>query len=149
MQAVGERVRSLAGPNVRFPNSEAELLSTLQPIYEGLDAIAPIATLVRSTPQGRATRLSDKDRRVRAYTKAAADAVKALPPRDRRLATAMLQFLHSSAWLELRDHWDMPGTDIAEACGWAMRTLLADLHKRGAKPLADGPAEVASGDPLG
>jgi AcrR family transcriptional regulator len=140
MRAVAEKVRSLAGPNVRFPQSEEELLSTLRPIYEGLEAIAPIATVVRSTPQGRAARLADKQRRVRAYTAAAADAVSQLPLHDRRLATAMLQFLHSSAWLELRDQWGMSGAEIAEACGWAMRTLLADLRQRGSKPLSEGPA---------
>lgn len=137
MQAVWDRVTSTAGPNVRFPESEAELLSTLPDIYTGFDRIAPLATLVRSTPQGRAVRLAQRDRRVDSYTRAAADAVKALPPHDQRLATAMLQFLHTSAWLELRDHWNLSGQDIATAAGWAIRILLKDLREREGRPLLD------------
>lgn len=137
MQAVWDRVTSTAGPNVRFPDSEAELLSTLPDIYTGFDEIAPLATLIRSTPQGRAVRLAQRERRVESYTAAAADAVKALPERDRLLATAMLQFLHTSAWLELRDHWGLAGEDIATAAGWAIRTLLKDLRARGDRPLSD------------
>jgi AcrR family transcriptional regulator len=137
MQAVWSRVTTTAGPNVRFPESEAELLSTLPDIYTGFDRIAALATIVRSTPQGRAVRLAQRDRRVESYTRVAADAVKDLPERDQRLATAMLQFLHTSAWLELRDHWDLTGEDIAVAAGWAIRTLLSDLRSRGGKPLAE------------
>ncbi len=137
MQAVWDRVTSTAGPNVRFPESEAELLSTLPDIYTGFDNIAPLATIVRSTPQGRAVRLAQRDRRVESYTQVAADAVKHLPEKDRLLATAMLQFLHTSAWLELRDQWDLAGEDIAVAAGWAIRTLLRDLRARGDLPLSE------------
>jgi AcrR family transcriptional regulator len=143
MQALTHRIRSLAGPQVRFPADEADLIDTLHPIYEGFDAIAPIITVVRTTPQGRQTRLADKEKRKAAYAAAAADAVKDLSPHDRRLATAVLQLLHTSAWLELRDHWDMTGAEIADGVAWAMRTLLADLRRRGATPLAAGPAEPA------
>jgi AcrR family transcriptional regulator len=141
MQEVGDEIRRRAGAGVRFPQSEDDLLATLHPIHEGFDAIAPIATLVRSTPIGRQVRLADKQRRQAAYTAAAADAVQALPERDRRLATAMLQFLHTSAWLEMRDQWDLTGSDVADVSDWAIRTLLADLRRRGATPLAAGPAE--------
>jgi len=139
LRALRERVTSLAGPDVRYPMSEEELLSTLPGIYEGFDRIAPVALVIRSTPQGRAARLADREARVAAYTRAAADAVKALPPEDQRLATAMLQFLHTSAWLEMRDQWGLEGAEIARACGWAMRTLLKDLHMRGERPLHEDP----------
>lgn len=145
MQKVGDEIRRRAGASVRFPHSEEDLLATLHPIHEGFDAIAPIVTLVRSTPLGRQVRLADKQRRQAAYTAAAADAVKALPEHDRRLATAMLQFLHTSAWLEMRDQWDLSGSDSAEASEWAIRTLLADLRRRGSMPLAAGPAEPETG----
>jgi AcrR family transcriptional regulator len=135
LRALRARVTHLAGPNVRYPENEAELLSTLPDIYQGFDRIAPVATVIRSTPQGRAARLADRERRVAAYAAATADAVHALPESDRRLATAMLQFLHSSAWLEMRDQWGLEGSDIARACGWAIRTLLKDLRERGARPL--------------
>ncbi|EQB32738.1 hypothetical protein [Sphingobium ummariense] len=41
----------------------------------------------------------------------------------------------------MRDHWGLDGAQIARACGWAMRTLLADLKARQGRPLdVDAPA---------
>jgi AcrR family transcriptional regulator len=130
-----DRVRELAGPRVGFPKTEEELLGTLHDIYTGFDRIAPIATLVRSTPQGRAMRRSQNDQRRASYTVAVADAVKELSAEDRVLATAMLQVLHTTPWLEMRDHWGLSGEQIARTTGWAIRTLLADLRARGSASL--------------
>jgi len=135
MRSAWDQVTRLAGPEVTFPRSEAEMLGSLEPIYTGLDRIAPLATLVRSTPKGRAVRRSQNARRVASYTVAAAEAVKALPPEDQTLATAVLQVLHTTPWLEMRDHWNLGGQDIAKAMGWAMRTLLKDLRTRDGRPL--------------
>lgn len=141
MQPLWDRVVNLAGgAAVRFPENEAELTSTMESIYEAFDRVAGLVTIVRSTPQGRAVRLAQKDRRRAAYEAAAADAVKDLPPADRILATAVLQVLHTTPWLEMRDHWDLEGAQMAVACRWAAQTLLKDLRTRGGKPLADGPA---------
>lgn len=134
LAAASTRVRELAGSRVNFPKDESDLLDT-RPIYEGFDRIAPIATLVRSTPEGRAMRLSQKAERQTAYTRVVADAVKDLPESDRVLATAMLQVLHTTPWLEMRDHWDLTGTEIGRVTSWAIRTLLLDLRSRGSKPL--------------
>ena len=140
MDAALLRVRELAGPQVAYPDSAEALLETLEPIYTGFDAIAPIAVMLRATPQGRALRLAQKERRVASYTDALADAVKALPEDDRKLATAMLQVLHTTPWLEMRDQWGLDGGQIARATGWAVRTLLKDLKQRDGLPLdQDGP----------
>lgn len=135
LEGVHERVRELAGKNVIMPRTEADLVGTLHDVYTGFDKIAPITTLIRSTPIGRAVRLAGKKRRVESYTAATADAVKDLPPEDRMLATAVLQFLHTTAWLEMHDHWNLEGAQMARAMSWAMRTLLRDLRKRKGKPL--------------
>ena len=135
LAAATDRVRERAGPRVAFPASEADMLDQLHDIYTGFDRIAPIATLVRSTPQGRAMRSSQNEERRVAYTAATAEAVKELPEDDRKLATAILQVLHTTPWLEMRDTWDLTGEQIAKATGWAMRTLLADLRARGSEPL--------------
>jgi AcrR family transcriptional regulator len=129
------RVRELAGVRVDYPRSEEELLETLEPIYTGFDAIAPIVTMLRTTPQGRQLRLAQNAERVRSYRAALSDAVGDLAPEDRKLATAMLQVLHTTPWLEMRDHWGLDGRQIARATGWAVRTLLADLRRRGSLPL--------------
>lgn len=135
LQAPMERVRELSGGKMRDPQCEADLTGLLHDIYTGFDRVAPIATMMRSSPQGRAMRMAGNKRRVKTYTAAAANAVRNLPEDDRLLATAMLQVLHTTPWLEMRDHWGLTGEQIARACGWAMTTLLADLEKRGGIPL--------------
>ena len=137
------RVRELAGPRVTYPASAEELLETLEPIYTGFDSVAPMMTMLRTTPQGRQLRLAQNSQRVASYTRALADAVKDLPPADRKLATAMLQVLHTTPWLEMRDHWGLDGKQIARATGWAVRTLLADLRGRGGLPLDQDPTPDA------
>lgn len=135
MDAALLRVRELAGPKVTYPASADELLETIEPIMTGFDAHADLFTLLRTTPQGRRLRLAQNIQRVASYTRALADAVKELPPDDRKLATAMLQMLHTSPWLEMRDHWGLDGKQIARATSWAIRTLLHDLKVRGGLPL--------------
>ena len=135
LQGGFDRVRALAGSNVVLPRGEADLVDTLHDIYTGFDRIAPIATLVRSTPQGRALRRSATARRAESYTAATAEVVKALLARDQLLATAVLQFLHTTGWLEMRDQWGLSGEEMARGVGWAMRTLLRDLRKRDGTPL--------------
>lgn len=140
MQGIWVQVRALIAPKVALPRTGAELLSTLEATYTGLDRISALATVVRSTPQGRAMRLAGNGKRVAAYTAAAAEAVGGLPKDDQKLATAMLQVLHTTLWLEMRDHWGLDGAQIARTAGWAMRTLLADLKRRGNLPLDEDPS---------
>jgi AcrR family transcriptional regulator len=143
MDAALVRVRELAGPNVAYPKSAEDLVRTLEPIHLGFDAIAPINIMLRSTPQGRALRLAQKAQRVSSYSKALKDSVRGLPPGDRKLAIAMLQVLHTTPWLEMRDQWDLSGEQIARATSWAIRTLLNDLKRRRGQPLdEDSPAAV-------
>lgn len=142
MEAALLRVRALAGPQVGLPASTDEILATLEPIFTGFDRIAPVAIMTRSTPQGRALRLSQNKDRIKAYTAALAGAVKALPEADRKLAIAMIQVLHTTPWLEMHDHWGLNGKQIARATGWAIRTLLADLEARGSLPLDQTPSSA-------
>jgi AcrR family transcriptional regulator len=135
MDAALLRVRERAGTRVTYPQSAAELLDTLEPIYTGFDSIAPLITMLRTTPQGRQLRLAQKRQRAASYTHALAQPVENLPPEDRKLATAMLQVLHTTPWLEMRDHWGLDGRQIARATGWAVRALLKDLEARGSLPL--------------
>lgn len=139
LRGAREHVGALIGPSVRFPQSEADLLGPIEDIYTGFDVIAPIAILMRTTPHGREIRLADRERRRATYTAAAADIVKDLPAHDRKLATAMLQFLHTSAWLEMRDQWGLTGQEMAASVRWAMRTLIADLRARNGRPLEEDP----------
>lgn len=139
MDAALVRVRELAGPKVAYPSSPDDLLASLEPIYVGFDAIAPVAIMTRSTPQGRALRLAQRNQRIKSYTKALSRRVKDLPPEDQKLAIAMLQVLHTTPWLEMHDQWGFDGKQIARATRWAISTLLADLEQRRGRPLGDDP----------
>jgi AcrR family transcriptional regulator len=135
MEAALLRVRELAGPHVVLPETLGDIEATLEPVYTGFDRIAPIVIMTRSTPQGRVLRMSQNEARVSAYTAATADAVKDLPPADRKLATAMIQLLHTTPWLEMHDTWGLDGHQIARAARWALHALLADLKVRGGRAL--------------
>ena len=137
--SVIERVRVLAGKNVIMPRDEADLTGTLHDIYTGFDRIAALTTLVRSTPQGRALRRAANKQRVASYSAAMADAVKDLPEGDQTLATAIVQVLHTTPWLEMRVNWGLCGDQMARAAGWAIRTFLKDLRAREGRPLDSEP----------
>jgi AcrR family transcriptional regulator len=121
-----------------LPTDEASLADHLEPLYARFDQIPELITIAQSTPQGRAMRMSVRERRAAAFRKAAASATCSLSPEDAILATAVLQLLHGGqAWIEMRQQWGLTGDQIAKACEWAVRTLLADLHARKARPLRD------------
>jgi AcrR family transcriptional regulator len=137
MRALWERL------NPRFaaqglPTEEPALLELLRPMYEAFDRDADLITIAQSTPQGRAMRNAVRDKRAAAFLQATTAATAGLSERDARLATAVIQLLHGGqAWMEMRQQWGLSGPEIAEACHWAIRTLLADLHARGNRPLAE------------
>jgi len=138
MEALWTRINAeLSGDGAPgFPTTEQALLGQLAPLFANYDRIAPLITISQSTPQGRAMRLSVKDRRSQAFLDATADAAAGLDAQDRRLAAAIVQLLvGGQAWLEMRQQWDLTGDQMARASGWAVRTLLADLRKRGGRPL--------------
>jgi AcrR family transcriptional regulator len=121
-----------------LPTGEASLVDQLGPLYIRFDQVADLITLAQSTPQGRAMRMAVRERRAEAFRKAAAQATRGLAPEDATLAVAVLQLLHGGqAWIEMRQQWGLTGEQIARACGWAMSTLLDDLHARNGTPLRE------------
>jgi AcrR family transcriptional regulator len=109
-------------------------------LYRQFDQRAAAMTVAMASAEGRAMRNSITPDRVAAYRALYADATAALPEPDRTHAVAALQFIGSGfAWREMRDQWGMDGEAIATTVQWAIRTLLADLEKRGDRPLKDGP----------
>jgi AcrR family transcriptional regulator len=121
-----------------LPTDEASLADNLGPLYARFDQIPELITIAQSTPQGRAMRMSVREPRAAAFRKAAAKATCGLSPQDATSATAVLQLLHGGqAWIEMSQQWGLIGEQIANACAWAVRTLLADLHARKGRPLRD------------
>lgn len=121
-----------------LPTTEADLTDLLRPMYTAFDDNAEIVAVAQGTPQGRAMRLAVKDRRTAAFRQATATAAAGLSEHDRTLAAAVIQLLHGGqAWMEMRQQWGLGGEDVAGACDWAIRTLLADLHARKGRPLSE------------
>lgn len=135
MAALWERL------NPRFsatglPTDEAALTALLGPMFAAFERDAPLITIAQNTPQGRAMRLSVRAKRTAAFRQATAEATRGMSERDAMMATAVIQLLHGGqAWIEMREQWGLTSAEIATACGWAIRTLLADLHRRGGEPL--------------
>ena len=80
---------------------------------------------------GRAARSSRRRERLDAIRQLLDGEVGALPHRELRKAEAVLAYLHNMlAYTTLREEQGMAGTEIGEALGWAIRTLVADLRRR-------------------
>lgn len=137
MRALWERL------NPRFaaqglPTDEAALRDLLEPMYRAFDRDADLVTIAQSTPQGRAIRMSVRDKRAAAFRQATAAATEGLSEREAVMAASVIQLLHGGqAWMEMRQQWGLSGEEIARACGWAIGALLADLHARRGRPLED------------
>jgi AcrR family transcriptional regulator len=123
---------------VALPTTEAELTQKLPELFASFDNNADVITITQSTPQGRAFRMSVKDKRAKDFLTATGEATKGLSAEEARMATAIFQLMAGGhAWIEMRQQWGMTGEQMAVAVGWAMRTLLADLHARKGRSLAE------------
>jgi len=121
-----------------LPTSEPELLAALPNLFQRFDANADMITVVHTTPQGRALRMSVKDKRARDFRASTAAATKDLSEEEAVMATAVIQLMAGGqAWIEMRQQWGLTGEQMSTAVTWAVRTLLADLHARKGKSLSE------------
>jgi AcrR family transcriptional regulator len=139
--ALRARIWTLLTPTGAMPdNLETLLEGGLRDHFRAFDENADAMIMAMSSVEGRTMRNERKAERVAAYSAIFADAVSDLDDADARQAIAVLQLLCSGfAWREMRDQWDLAGDDIARASVWALRTLLADLERRGGQPLDTAP----------
>jgi AcrR family transcriptional regulator len=80
---------------------------------------------------GREARSSRRRERLQAIRQVLEQEVGSLPERELRQAEAVLAYLHNMlAYTTLREEQRLSGTEIGEALGWAIRTLVADLRRR-------------------
>jgi AcrR family transcriptional regulator len=140
--ALRQEVWTLLSSQGKMPTDLDDWLANGIPrLYRQFDERAPEMTVAMASAEGRAMRNGVKPERIAAYRSLYSDATAALAEPDRTHAIAALQFIGSGfAWREMRDQWEMDGEAVATTVLWAIRTLLADLEKRGASPLGEGPA---------
>ncbi|MET0246477.1 MAG: resolvase [Sphingomonas sp.] len=124
------------------PASLDAVIEGLPARFAGFDARPAEATLALASTEGRAARRRARPEATRTML---IDAAGSLPEPERVRAAAMLGFLsEGTAWLELREQWDLTGEEAAAACRWAIETLIEDLRRRGSGPL---PSSTGSRQP--
>jgi AcrR family transcriptional regulator len=129
------------GPAGGIPTTLEDLLGGMEERFANFDRKAATMTVAMASAEGRAIRNVMTPERVAAWRTMFADRVEALAEPDRTRAIAVIQLIGTGlAWREMRDQWGMEAEGMTVACRWAIETLLADLEKRGGKPLAEGPA---------
>lgn len=140
LKGLWEHLNRKDGVRVGMPESPADLQVKIAPLIASFDA-NPAQILARvTTPQGRAARASLDPERREAFLDVVAQSAPELPEGERAKAAAVLQLLYSAyAWLSLREQWSLSGGPAAEALGWAVEALLADLRSRGGAPIAPDP----------
>jgi AcrR family transcriptional regulator len=130
-------------PRGKIPDTVEDLLGGLEERFAKFDRNAAAMTVALASADGRAMRNQLKPEREAAYRGMFGDDVAALDEPDRSRALAVIQLLSSGfVWREMRDQWDMDAHGMATAANWAIEVLLADLHQRGARPLAEGTADT-------
>lgn len=129
-------------PGGRVPDTLDDLLGGLEERFAKFDRNAAAMTVALASADGRAMRNQMKAERETAYRGMFGQAVKALAEPDRTWAISAIQLMSSGfVWREMRDQWDMDAHGMATAANWAIDVLLADLRRRGGKPLATGAAD--------
>ncbi|HEX5379390.1 MAG TPA: TetR family transcriptional regulator [Phenylobacterium sp.] len=128
------------GVTVGMPESADDIVAKMAPLFQTFDAAPGHVLASIRTEEGLKIRESLNPQRSASFLAAAAEAAPDLDEDERRKAAAVLQLLYSAyAWVSLREQWDLKGEPAAEACAWAVETLLADLRHRG--PAAIRPAQ--------
>lgn len=138
LEAAWKRVLTAAENRLRIPHSRDQYFAELSATHSSFDEVAELMTLFFSTPRGRATRLSHGASVREAFHRAFERDVAHLPGAERALPLAVLQLIHSAAWLEMRDFWGLDAEQISRASSWAANVLVRDLHRRASLPLGLG-----------
>ncbi len=123
-----------------YPESVAEILAVMPGVYDGYDKRANLIRAHLSNPAGREMRMQVVPKRQEAYYKILAEELKGVDPMIARNAYCVIQLLFSSrAWDSISENWGLSGKQAAEACNWAIRSLLREIEslKGGSQPAAE------------
>lgn len=124
------------GVTVGMPESADEIARKVGPLYQTFDAAPGHILASIRTEEGLKIRSSLNAERSAIFLKLVAEAAPALDEAEQVKAAALLQLLYSAyPWISFREQWDLTGAPAAEVSAWAVEVILADLRRRGAKPL--------------
>ncbi|MEZ2345480.1 TetR family transcriptional regulator [Terriglobus sp. RCC_193] len=115
---------------IHYPDTEAELLAAVEPVYTRMDANAPLIRGLLRSNAGQEMRRRDNERRRAAMQRALAPATAHLDASGKRVVLGIFQALFGGrAWETMRDRAHLQEGEPARATEWAMRTLLAQLYR--------------------
>lgn len=117
--------RRIAAAGGERPTTVAGLADLIRHAFPVFDDLAPVVHELLASPDGRAARLADApQRRDAALALVAAEAPDLDDAAARRVAAVVQVLTSAAAWQALHEHWDMDGTQAAEAAVLAVRLLL-------------------------
>lgn len=112
-----------------LPDSEAELLDSVSPIFNRLDANENLMRGLLRSNAGQDMRRGDNANRRAAIENALNAATAHLNEQERLRVVGVFQTLFSArAWEIMRDRTELQEGEPAEAVLWAMRVLLESLY---------------------
>lgn len=114
-----------------YPSSLDDVADSFERACREFDNHPGLVRAMALSEVGREARSSRRRERLAAIRKVLDQEVGALSKRERREAEAVLAYLHNMlAYTTLREEHELSGEEIGAALSWAMRTLVADLHRR-------------------
>ncbi|WP_068876106.1 MULTISPECIES: TetR family transcriptional regulator [unclassified Phenylobacterium] len=135
------------GVTVGMPETADEIALKVGPLYQTFDAAPGHVLASVRTEEGLKIRSSLNAERSAIFLKLVAEAAPALDEGERVKAAALLQLLYSAyPWISFREQWDLTGEPAAEVSAWAVEIILAELRRRGAKPLRPTHATATAKD---
>lgn len=118
------KVNGELGPRF-WPESEADLTALPPDLFAALDGIGPIVRAAHASGAAREMRLQANDERRSAFRTALADVQASLPPeRARQLEAAVQLMFSATAWMTMKDTWNLDGRQAGEAAAWAIDALI-------------------------
>lgn len=124
------------------PSSLDDLPSVFREVCRQFDQQPNLAYAIALSRLGRSVRAGFRQDVLAENSRKLAQVAPNLPPQDLRRAEAVFGYLDNVlAWATMREEQNLSGEEVADAVGWAMTTLLADLRRRndeaaGASPTA-------------
>lgn len=131
LEAFWEHINEQLGM-AHYPETIPELLSVLPGVYGGFDRRAALIRAHLASTAGREMRERVVPRRQEIFRRMLAPYVGGLSEERQRQACGLIQLLFSPrAWDSLEENWGMSGQQAADACAWAIRSLLMALGDEG------------------
>jgi len=114
-----------------YPTSLDDVADSFERACSEFDERPGLVRAMALSHVGREARSARRRERLEAIRQLLEQEVGALPEQELRQAEAVLAYLHNMlAYTTLREEHGFSGTEIGEALGWAIRTLVADLRRR-------------------